>query len=407
MDNETETYSAETPFTEFLSDTLSGADAVEGMFSETPPASPSTDAAGSPPVEPTRESSANSTTPDGTTTGTPANGIPADPSQPATPELDPFASAEPLTYTVNGQARTFDGISYVKGVGGVIQDADIQKLQQRLSERDNLLERSQQQYQRTQALDRMMTWTQTNAQGQPEVITGSAALEAQRVTLGRALAELDVVTKALQDPNRLSELLLSDGQGGLVLNQQALHHLADKAELAALNAERMVQSHWKTIATPLDAAPNAGQAQAAAPINTQAVATYYASQLGKGVLTEQDTTFLAGHVDRYIRSATQADVQANPMLQVGEPVVDPAFEAVVQQLADVRSHAAQVAKTAGAVGDENSQKLRAALLPNGKAPQAAPIQQRPPARQPQIQPSHEDVDNHFLKMERAAAAAMR
>lgn len=409
MPQETETYSAGTPFSEFVSDTMSGANTVSEHFPESPTESPPNDAAGAPPAEPSSDPRTNPTPPEGapdtTATQPLVDGQPTAPSPTVVPESNPFEAASPLTYTVDGQSRTFDGIAYVKGVGAVIQDADVPKLQQRLQERDNLYERAQQQYEQVQALERLTTWTQKGPDNTDQTLSGAKALEEMRVTLGRNLVAMETLKSALLDPATFASLVAVDANNNLVLDQQALQHLATRSELAELNAEKQIRAHWQTIAGPQAAPTNTTlDLSQAAPV----IAQHYAKEYGGGMLKDDDVTFLSGQVGRYIRPATREDVLGGGAKTIGQPVVDAAFQTVVERLAKGQQATAAAVSTASTVASENARKLQAALLPNGRAPNTTPTNPRPVTRpnSPPTSPSEEDRHALFQKMERTAFAAM-
>jgi len=295
-----------------------------------------------------------------------------------------------LTYTVNGQARTYEGIQVIPGVGGVIAAAHLQDLQRKLVERDTLFERSQQTYQQVQDLERLMTWTQT-VNGQPETVSGPQAIESMRVALGRSLALNETLTKALEDPETFASLVGLDANNSIVLNPAALKLLSAESRLAQGDAERAVRQHWQTLATPQTPKANAPRIEQSAP----RIAEHFAQQFGHGVLTNADTEFLATQVGRYIRPATMEDTQADLTLKVGDAVVDQSFTALVQDRAELRKQAAAQVSQAGVVAKENAAKLAAAL------PQASPAPQHPNTPRPTPKPASEPNDL-FRMQERAA-----
>lgn len=400
MSQETETYSAETSFSDFVQDTMSGAETMSDTFPGPPSTSPSSDAPGAPPVEPSAEPGSSITPPVSPVVDPQAPIEPSDAT--LNPEPDPFKDASSLTYTVNGEVRTFEDLKVIPGVGAVIQASALPNLERRLVERDSLFERSQQQYTERQALERLMTWTQT-VNGQPETITGPQAIESMRVALGRSLALNDTLSKALEDPETFASLVGLDGQNNIVLNQSALKLLSAESRLAQQDAERMVRHHWQSMA-----APPASQAPAPTPEESAPrIAAHFAQQFGQGVLTQADTDFLATQAARYVRPATVQDLQTDPTLKVGQPVIDPAFAALVQDRAELRKQSATAVTQASSVAAENAQKLRAALLPNGKAPVPPNTSSRPVPR-PTPTPNQAETDRHalFLNMEQAAARTM-
>ena len=66
---------------------------------------------------------------------------------------DPFKDATPFTYTVNGVAKTFDGIKVLGTDGAVVDPKILPDLARKLGERDHLYDTNQQLYRRVQQFD--------------------------------------------------------------------------------------------------------------------------------------------------------------------------------------------------------------------------------------------------------------
>lgn len=316
-----------------------------------------------------------------TTTVTPDQGTPADD--------DPLAGAEPFTYTVNGQQRTFEGLTKLGDRGAIVTADALTKLQQRLSERDNLFERQQEQYQKYAALEesfnKLTQWSVGKDQqtGQERVLTGADAVQAQRVMLGRSVATLQVLAKALDDPEQFSRLVsvVDDGQGGLAIvpDRHAIEHLKTLADNAAMRAEQSVAQHFANLRSSLKAVPQTSTPEAPQTATTleptQALESVkgFVTQLDVKGLTKEDEEFLAESLPRYVRPAT-----AEERAQYNSPtVVDISFGKLIQRTAQMRASVATTASAASQAAKENERKLAAAAT--GIRPKTPRLPVTPPA----------------------------
>ena len=326
-----------------------------------------------------------------------AGAPPADAANPSTPDQgtpanddDPLAGAEPFTYTVNGQARTFDGLTKLGDRGAIVTAEALPKLQQRLSERDNLYERSQEQYQRYAALEesfnKLTQWSIGKDQnGQDRYLTGADAVLAQRVMLGRSAATMQVLAKALDDPEQFARLVavVDDGRGGLMIvpDKNAIDHLKTLAENAAMHAEQRVTSHFNTIRSTLKAVPSTPEPRQQTSTTIEPSVALesvkgFVQQLNVKGLTPEDEAFLVESLPRYVRDAT-----AEERAQFNSPtVVDISFGKLIQRTAQLRANAAATATAAATAERDNQRKLAAAasgVRPQRQTPrQPAPQQKK-------------------------------
>lgn len=112
-----------------------------------------------------------------------AEPAPDAPVEPVPPDADPLKDATSLTYTVNGQSKTYDGIRVLGETGAVIDIKDLPDLQRKLGERDHLFEANQHLYQKTQQYDGLR-FVDSNKQEH----RGIAAFAASQVEVARVRA---------------------------------------------------------------------------------------------------------------------------------------------------------------------------------------------------------------------------
>lgn len=357
-------------------DALLGEGFDDGGTNELP-----TSADGAPPTAPSETPSDPAVAAPITTDAAHAGAPPAD----AAPDEDPLKDATPVTYTVNGETRTFDGLMALGDRGAFITPDHLPKLQQRLSERDHYYEKDQANHQRVTALEQqykaLESLTAWNAgkdqQGNDRILTGSDGIEAMRTVTGRSVAALETIVKALDDPQTFASLVeVQQGEDGKVYilpNAQAVQALTTRAELAALRAEGSVKQHLSTlrapIATPTPAHPSSTPASSELTSEAAVTTVTQAAQALKVTgLTPEDTLFLAEQLPRYIRPTTAAE-----KAQFGERIVDASFAKLIQREAARRAEVSQSATTATKVANENASKLAAALgAPRARSAPLAP-----------------------------------
>lgn len=289
----------------------------------------------------------------------------ADPSaQSSDPAPDPLAGTEPFTYTVNGETRTMAHAYRVPGEGILIEEAAVPQFQLMASRAESLESTNRTLYEQAQQYERLSQWTTTDAAGQTTTLTGREALEAARVDHAQKAAALQTLAQVFQgDP---LSYLSADASGNLTWNRDALSHLMTRSELEETKAERVVRQHFASTASQPVAPPQIDVA-ASAPVIVQ----HYATELKATALTAEDRTALAGLLPRFVHPATQADVQGNPALTLGQPVVDPQFAGLVQQYQTLRAQATTVAKTAGDASKFNAGQHAGLKKPAAPAPKPA------------------------------------
>ena len=266
----------------------------------------------------------------------------ATPAAPSPPEPDPLADAKPLTYTVNGQERTIEGIK-VLGDEAVITREALPDVIRRLGERDHLYERSQWAHQQQQQIEAASAWKTTDANGKESLLTGIPAITEMRITHARNEAALQTLVAALQNPEELRQLVALDEKDQLVLNPAFIANLLTRAELAELKAEqqtRTVLGQLQQAAAPPPSTPDVRQHAPA--IIRQAAGQGFAS------LSAKDQQVLASQMARYVRPTTPAEKSAGQ----GAQIVDAEFTTLVQEWVALRSEGAKAATVASTAAPE-------------------------------------------------------
>ena len=305
-------------------------------------------------------------------------GAPPAVAAPAAPDDDPLDGATPFPYTVDGESRTFDGITVLKSGGAIIAADALPKLQQRLSERDHLFDQGRKDFQRYADLERLTAWPKRDAQGNVTDITGPDAIWEMRATGAQAMAAVRVVNDFLKDPAKFATLVGVDAENNIVVNPAGLDSFRDKIGLASRDAVDGLRQRFGELSKPT-APAETPIADVAAPTVEQ-----YITQYSIQGLTPEDKTFLAGQLPRYL-------TQHN-----GQRAVDPAFLDVMKDRAALRQSTAASASAATTAAQENARRLAAASL--GKRP-LAPVVPARPVPKPTL-----DQDALWAQLERASGA---
>lgn len=391
-----------------MGDYSSGADDGESPSGQT------TDAAGAPPVERQADADDPTIALEGTDAAARAGAPPADattdPALDATAtaadELDPLASATPLTYTVNGESRTFDGIKVLGEHGAIIEPQALDLLQRRLGERDHLYETTQRQHDAVANYERLSAWHTTDANGNEQTVSGPEGLMTMRVEHGKLAGAFSTLASIFQPDAqgrypKLANLVAVNEQGQIMPDPHALQALLTESDLAELRAQQTVREQLgrsfapqtTTNAPTIDVAANAPQVIDAALAQGHVPAT---------ALTPKDREFLGAQLPRYLRAITPEDRRANPMLPASGQIVDAAFAQVVKDRADLRAEMATTAKATTTAAAENAKKLAAAALGRPAARPAPVATPRPPVEDDRAS----SADRAWAARERAAAAML-
>lgn len=370
------------------------------MFGDYSDAEPEPEA-GSPPVE--TPESANSS--EGTAESEPAGSPPAsadpesvpDSSTQSLTDVDPLDGATPLAYTVNGESRTFDGITVLKDGGAIVDPDALAKLQQRISAHDHLYEQQQAQHQKYSDLERLTKWEQTAPDGTKQTLTGAQAVEAMRVNGLQATSALRTIVNVLSDPESFRQLhdVVGSPETGyqLVRNEAAFKQLMREAMLASGEATLQAKAHMATLSVR-PPAPDPDAASFAEPTITALM-----QQAGIANLTPADRAFVQGQFPLYTRPATPQERQA-----YGHPyVVQPQFIDLLKTLGARAAETAKVATVATDAAKNNQARLAAAAVGKPAARQPARIT---PTKEPE-RTRADDFDTMWDRQQAAAAGALR
>jgi len=271
--------------------------------------------------------------------------------QPATDQALP--ERQPLNYTVDGQARAFEGGFIIPGHGAIISNDALPRLQDRLQQADRLVAQNQTLYNQTQEF--------TKLGGR----AGYDKLNAEKAMLD---ASATLLLKALSDENTLISLATDP-----IARQQ----LIKEVHLTAREAQQLAQR------TAIETAARDQQQSTVASQTQTAIhnAVGYLAQNLPG-LTVEDIASVRSHAARMhaaiVRPATP-DEAREASVPVGSPIIDLNLlgslledrhalrQSVSQQLERHRSDALENAARAAAAAPTT-------VVPNGK-----PLPSRDPA----------------------------
>lgn len=316
-----------------------------------------------------------------------------------------MAGATPFTYRVNGEERTFDGIRVVGQHGAIIEPDALQRVQQRLSERDNLFERSQALFQQHQASEDR--WTKLTSfslgrdpqTGNERVLTGEDSLEAQRTLTARAIATNQVLSTIL-DPKNFARFVevIGDEQTGyqMIPRQEAVDALKVQIENAVLKADSAARGEFARLRSTLTPTPPSGARSPSSPPApssgssesvslTPEATTATIKGLTQGVqgLTAEDEQHLAELLPRFIRAATPAE-----RFQHGtDMIVDGTFAKQIERVAAMRRSVQQTTSAVQDAATKNSKTLAQALQGQPRRGQTPAARQRQPQQPSRISDS--------------------
>jgi hypothetical protein len=345
---------------------------TEGVYSPDAPAVDGDPAATAP--QDTPERAPQAATPKATGDGrTEVEATAAD--SPAQP--DPLEGTEPYKYTFGNESKVLEGFYRVPGEGVMIPEDKVPQLEQ-LAVRAEMLDRASREHESANALfERLSEWTSVGADGKEVTLKGAEAIQQGRLDYARQAAYRQVSDAYFNDPNRLASLLTFNPE-----TQQFERNEAewDKAKIMVENATIRAETEtrgWLAQRYQEPPKPQAPNYAEQAPIIIQQLAQ--SANADPSVLTPDDRSYLAEQLPRYIRPATREDIRVTPTLQMGQPVVDAAFRAVVTRSIQMRKSSvdqAQAATKASQFNAGQDKGLRAGK-PQIKSPPSKPATQQP------------------------------
>ena len=314
------------------------------------------------------------------------------PADGTTPEADE-AQFEPFIYTVNGESRTLDGFHVVPNEGVYVPTEQVPRLQQLASRADASEAMLREMHGRTQDYDRYSQWNLVGPDGKvTETLSGPQGIEAMRVAYANAAAGFEALANRIKDPMALVSLLQTDGQGQfavdqngrLVINPREWSAMMNEIKLGQMTAEQRVRQHFQGMQRPGGSpAPMAAQAPTeSSPAlqlaleQAQTQVQQLAQSWGVSGLTAADVATAARVFPRYVRTATVQDVAQDPLLKVGQPVIENEFRDLLQSYAQIRQ------QTAGAGKVNQFNAGQRAGTANGRPTPARPAAPPPPATPP-------------------------
>lgn len=303
------------------------------------------------------------------------------------PAADPLAGTEPFTY---GDGRKLDWAHRVPGEGVLLTEAEVPQLQQ-LAERAERLDRATRDLTtRHSDLERLTTWDIPSEDGKTtQQVTGAAAIEARDVLIARQDAVISLLDEILNDPQQFARLVAVNDKNEIVTDPLAVDYLRKDVLLKAHDAEQSARARFQQRGAP--PAPSAASTTPpdVSKIDFQSAAPAVISEAaGKdaGILTAEDRTFLTEQLPQYIRTVTEQDRQADPLLKVGAPIVSERFTKVVQRQIALRTEATKAAQAAESAGKHN------AGMGKGRQPAKQPPKPSTPAATPAAAPARTKPD---------------
>ena len=296
--------------------------------------------------------------------GAPAPEAPPEPGQAKQATPDKTATEperQPLTYTVDGQQRSFDGAFVLPGLGAVISNEALPRLQDRLQQADRLVAQNQVLYQQSNEFSKL-----GGRAAFDKLSADKAMLDASATLLLRALSDEATLVTLATDPVARQQLI------------KEIHITAREAQFNATNLAR------ETYARETEQSSTAQRTQTAIHNAVGALAQEFSG------LTEDDISMVRSHASRMhaaiVRPATPEEArEAN--VQVGAPIIDlPILHALLADRHALRATAVEQAKRSQTDALENAARAAAAhptTVANGNRPPAAP---RPGAGKPRAAP---------------------
>lgn len=333
---------------------------------------------------------------DATTPAPDTSTTPVVPTPAAVPEPDPLDGASPFTYTVNGQARSIDGIQVLGEHGGIISKEALPFLQQRFSERDTLFERAKESYEREQQFEQLAGWASKNSDGTETAYKGLDGIVEMRVQVARLEKENDAFAQLFKEPAKLAALLLQDEAGKISTDPERLQLLALRTAREQDDVEKQVRGVIGQLRTarPQETAP---QQPNLTQYAAQTIEQLAGAQFSK--LTPQDKAILEELYPRFLRPVTPQDRLTNPSLTVGARIVDYGLKKAVDERIALRTEIASTAQATVTAAQENARRLAAAAVGQRPTVNAPAIPQTVKKDATPAQQSAKDQDTLWNMME--------
>ena len=338
------------------------------------------------PAEPAKEA------PDATAEATPATTpeIPADGAEGVDADAEALlAKATPFTYTVNGEARTVDGIRELPdGAGAIINPDALPMVRDLIQKGQSAWDANRELYQENQRYAGL-EYTDLNRQ----TAKGLDAFQAALVDNARLRVIADMLAQAIEKPETIVSLATDPTQVQL---------LQERLGIAAERASNAAQKQWgERIATHSANAETAPERLT--PLLSQHIDSLkqYAPSLTEADWQEAKTVF-GPFAAQIVRRATPDDAHAAGV-KVGSLVVDNSrMMGWLEQRSALRQQEATAKAQAEKAQKENAARLAAANA--GKKQPPAAISRQPAAPQA---PTESDSDRKAREYQEWYAERMR
>lgn len=270
------------------------------------------------------------------------------PVEPPDPFGEALKDAAPVTYKVDGQDKTFDGIVVTKSGHGVIPPDKLDRLRNTLGLAEKSIADNRTLYERTRRFDQL---------GGEQKIAELSAQVAQLDAAGSHLLNL------LNDP---TALLMLDAEGNVVKNPKAIADLTEKLQFASKVAGFEAQQQFQGLL----------QQQQQQQVDTTQQGRALDAVIGQlheqyPDLTPGDLAAAKAHFGQFtnalFRQATPADAQQYGY-RIGEWLIDtPKMVPFFEERANLRREQGEAAKAREAAAAENRKRVASPPPPKQKA----------------------------------------
>ena len=166
-----------------------------------------------------------------------------DPAKPADPTDDPLAGTEPLTYTVNGQPVTFEGIYEIKGQGGLIPPDKLDAVRERLAVADTATAQARHWYGVAQEYERQGGPAKLQQLTEDLATVNAAGGLLAPFFVGKMVQNADgTVTETPPDVQTLLGLLQQNEDGSIGWNERARGLLVKELLLSTKEAKQTLHA---------------------------------------------------------------------------------------------------------------------------------------------------------------------
>lgn len=278
------------------------------------------------------------------------------------PDTDPFESltkaGQPLTYTVNGQQKQYEGIVEVAGKGAVIPQAHLNRVKDTIQRAEHAVEQNRKLYEETQRY---------------AALGGMERIQTVERDYAKLNAASQVFADLVADPAKMAALFFVQPDGSLALNHDRydilIHRMRLEAERAEMDVTKQLSEKVQTY-----------QRQASEPTEREATLNAAIQQLADGLPPEDVAKAQAvfrEFGDALFRKATPEDVAKWPnRFNVGDTILDvPRMQGWFADRREMRSAMTKEAEARAKAAAENAKRqpvAKVATPPKPQKPKAVP-----------------------------------